>query len=121
MFFESLLLQSAGNAGTINLIFFGAMILIFWLFLIRPQARKQREQRNFMESLQKGEEIVTSSGIIGRINKIDGEIITLEVANKVFIRITKNAVSKEMTDALYGADKSKKVATPASNTEETTD
>lgn len=119
LLFQSLLLQSGANPDTINLIFFGAMILIFWLFLIRPQARKQREQRNFMESLQKGEEVVTSSGIIGRINKMDGEVITLEIANKVFIRVLKNSISKEMTDAIYGADKSKKPATPAA--EDTTD
>ena len=101
--FDMLLLQ-AGNAGMYNLVFIGAMILIFWLFLIRPQQKRQKEQKTFMDSLQKGDEIVTASGIIGRINKIEDNVITLEVANKTYIRITRAAVSKEMTDSFFATD-----------------
>lgn len=97
-----LLLQS-GNAGLYNLIFIGAMIVIFWLFLIRPQQKKQKEQKSFSESLQKGDEVVTSSGIIGKINKIEDQVITLEVSNKTYIRVTRNAISKEMTEAMSSA------------------
>ena len=78
------------------------MILIFWLFLIRPQAKKQREQKNFMDALQKGDEIVTSSGILGRINKIEEDIVTLEVGTKTYLRVTKSAISKEMTETFLG-------------------
>lgn len=88
-----------------NLLFLGAMILIFWLFLIRPQAKKQREQKTFMESLGQNDQVVTASGILGRISKIEDDIVTLEVASKSYIRVTKNAISKEMTDAIYGEDK----------------
>lgn len=102
---EILLLQ-AGGAGSMNLLFLGAMILIFWLFLIRPQAKKQREQKSFMESLGQNDQVVTASGILGRISKIEEEIVTLEVASKTYIRVTKNAISKEMTDAIYGENKS---------------
>lgn len=101
---EILLLQ-AGGAGSMNLLFLGAMILIFWLFLIRPQAKKQREQKSFMESLSQNDRVVTASGILGRISKIEEEIVTLEVATKTYIQVTKNAISKEMTDAIYGEDK----------------
>lgn len=100
---EILLLQ--GGAGSMNLLFLGAMVLIFWLFLIRPQAKKQREQKAFMESLSQNDQVVTASGMLGRISKIEEEIVTLEVASKSYIRVTKNAISKEMTDALYGEDK----------------
>lgn len=88
-----------------NLLFLGAMILIFWLFLIRPQAKKQREQKTFLGSLNQNDQVVTASGILGRISKIEDEIVTLEVASKSYIRVTKNAISKEMTDAIYGGDK----------------
>lgn len=101
---EILLLQ-AGGAGMTNLLFLGAMILIFWLFLIRPQAKKQREQKNFMEGLSQNDQVVTASGILGRISKIEEDIVTLEVSSKSYIRVTKNAISKEMTDAVYGGDK----------------
>lgn len=95
--------MGSGNAGMTNLIFFGAMILIFWLFFIRPQTKKQKEQSNFLEALQKGDEVVTTSGMLGKINKIEENIVTLEVGTKTFIRVTKNAVSKDLTSSIYGA------------------
>ncbi len=105
---ETLLLQAGGAGMYTNFIFIGAMILIFWLFLIRPQQKRQNEQKKFMEALQKGEEVVTASGIIGRINKIEDTIITLEVAKNTFIRVTRNSISKEMTEALVKSDEKSK-------------
>ena len=50
--FTPVFLQAGGGGGSIiNLVFFGAIILIFWLFMIRPQAKRQKEQRTFAESL----------------------------------------------------------------------
>jgi len=96
-----LLLQSSG--GTVQLLFFAAMFLIFWLFLIRPQTKRQKEQRNFSDALEKGDEVVTASGILGKITKMEENIITIEVGNKVYLRVTKSSVSKEMTDAVYNS------------------
>lgn len=98
---EHLLLQAGGNSASFQFIFFGLMILIFYFFMIRPQAKRQREQRKFISDIDKGDEIVLASGIIGRINKIEEEIVTLDVGNKTFIRVTKSAISKELTDALF--------------------
>lgn len=96
-----IMLQGAGgNAGLFNLIFFGLIILVFWLFIIRPQAKRQREQNQFLSQLQKGQTVVLASGIIGKINKIEGEIVTLEIGTKNYIRVLRSAISKEMTDAL---------------------
>lgn len=75
------------------------MFVVIFFFFIRPQAKKQKEQVKFLEALDKGEEVVTTSGMIGRINKIDGSIITLAIAEKTFVRITKGSISKEMTEA----------------------
>jgi preprotein translocase subunit YajC len=99
-------LQSAGF-DTGSLIFFAAMMLVFWFFLLRPQAKKQKEQRQFMDGIQKGDDVVTTSGILGRINKIEGEIITVEIGTKNYVRMTKNSISKEMTDAVYAGGKNK--------------
>ncbi len=102
-------LQSGGAPGgggsSMGLILMAGMIIVFYFFLIRPQAKKQKDQKSFESSLEKGKEVVTASGILGKINKIEDQIVTLEVANKVFIRITKNAISKEMTEGLFSADK----------------
>jgi preprotein translocase subunit YajC len=91
------------QAGAANPIFqFAPLLLIlivFYFFMIRPQMTKQKEQTVFADSLEKGKEVVTASGIIAKINKIDGGIVTLEVANGTFIRVVKSAISKEMTEA----------------------
>lgn len=83
-----------------NLLFFGLIFVVFYFFLIRPQARKQKEQAKFVEGMQKGDEVVTSSGIIGRINKLEDDVVTLEVGSKIYIRVVKSAISKEMTEAV---------------------
>ena len=102
-FIEPIWLQASANPGMLNFVFLGAMLLVFWMFMIRPQAKKQKDQRKFMDDLQKGDQIVTSSGILGKITKIEESIITIEVGSKIYLRITKNAVSKEMTDSVYVA------------------
>jgi preprotein translocase subunit YajC len=91
MFF---LLQASatGSSSWINLIFIVSMFLVFWLLMIRPQAKRQKEQKLFQESLDKNKDVVTSSGILGRISKIEDSIVTLEVSPKVYIRVTKNAI-----------------------------
>ncbi len=98
---DPIILQAAADPGTLNFVFLGAMLLVFWLFLIRPQAKKQKEQRKFVDDLQKGDQVVTASGILGKITKIEEAIITLEVGTKVYLRVTKNMVSKELTDAIF--------------------
>jgi len=100
-------MQSGGNAGLIQMLFFGAIILVFWLFILRPQSKRQKEQAKFSDSLEKGQDVVTASGILGRVNKIEGDIVTLEVGTKSFIRVTKSAVSKDMTEGLYGNEMKK--------------
>lgn len=100
-----ILLQASTEASPYSsYLFLGAMFLIFWLFFIRPQNKKQKEQKNFLADLDKGKEIVTTSGILGKITKIEEDIVTIEVASKVYLRITKGSISKEMTEAVYAAD-----------------
>lgn len=70
-----ILLQFSG-AGTINIFFMVAIFAVFWFFLIRPQQKKQKEQNKFVEELEKGKEVITASGIVGKINKIDGNFIS---------------------------------------------
>ncbi len=93
-------LQTGGASGTMQLVLFGAILLIFYFFIIRPQAKKQKEQAKFVTSLEKGKDVVTSSGIIGKINKIEDEIVYLQIDPKTFIKVLKSAISKEMTEGL---------------------
>lgn len=93
-------LQSSGNPGMMNLIFFGGIILVFYFFIIRPQQRKQKQQNVFMKELAKGDEVVTSSGIVGKISKIEDNFVSLQIDQKTFIKVLKSAISKDMTDAI---------------------
>ncbi|MCL4109507.1 UNVERIFIED_CONTAM: hypothetical protein GTU68_038902 [Idotea baltica] len=97
-----------GSQGIFQLVIFGAIFLVFYLFFIRPQAKKQKDQGNFINDLEKGDEIVTGSGIIGKINKLDGKIIHLQIDQKTFIKVMKSSVSKELTDAFNVKEEEKK-------------
>lgn len=98
-----------GSASTLaNILPMLAVLLIFYFFFIRPQSKKQAEQRNFIGSLEKGKEVVTASGIIGKINKMDEKSVTLQVDQKSFIRVTKGAISKEMTEAFHAVEEKAK-------------
>lgn len=88
-----------GNSTT--LIFLGMMILVFWLFFIRPQAKRAKNQKKFIEELQKGEKIVTIAGIHGTINKVNEDgTLSIEVSPGSYIKIEKSAISMDWTAAL---------------------
>ncbi len=94
-----MLLLQAGSAIT-SILPLVLMVVVFYFFMIRPQAKKQREQGDFQKNLAKGVRVVTASGIMGKISKMDDKTVTLEVDTKTYIRFAKSAISKEMTDGL---------------------
>src|SRR5690349_627187 len=97
------LLQQGGGLP-ITAIFFGLMILVFWLFFIRPQAQKQKQQKSFLDNLQKGDKVVTIAGIHGSVNKVNEDgTISLEINPGSYIRIEKTAISLEWTNQLNKA------------------
>jgi len=73
--------------------------VVMYFFLIRPQAKRQKEQLAFMDSLKEGMEVVTSAGIIGRITKIDGAVVRLMVDEKTFMRVVKSSIQGEYKPA----------------------
>lgn len=94
------ILQTSGSGGILQIIIFGAIFLVFWLFFIRPQAKKQKDQTNFVNEIQKGDDVVTNSGIVGKINKIEDNIVHLQIDQKTFIKVLKSSISKELTETL---------------------
>lgn len=84
--------------GSGSLIFMGMIMLVFWLFFIRPQAKKQKQQKLFIDDLKKGDKVVTMAGIHGTINKVnDDGTISLEINPGSYIKMEKSAISLEMT------------------------
>jgi preprotein translocase subunit YajC len=73
-------------------LFMGIIVFIFYFLIFRPQKKRQQEHQKFVSSLQKGEEVVTDSGIIGRISGIADKIVTVEIADNVKIKILKQRV-----------------------------
>ncbi len=84
------------SSGT--LILMGLMILVMWMFMIRPQAKKAKQQKKFIDDLQKGDKIVTIAGIHGTINKVnDDNTLSIETSPGSYIKIEKSAISLEWT------------------------
>jgi len=93
------LLQAGGSS--FQFIFLGLMIVVFWLFFIRPQAKKAKQQKSFIENLQKGDKIVTIAGIHGTVNKVNEDgTLSLEINPGSYIKIEKSAISMEWTNQL---------------------
>ncbi len=87
--------QPGAPAAWMNLVIFGGMILFMYFFVIRPQQKRQKEHRNFIESLKTGMEVVTASGLIGRITAITDTIVTLDLGN-TSVRVLKSTISGEL-------------------------
>src|SRR5882757_1758799 len=93
------LLQAGGTPGnSYSLILLGGMILVFWLFMIRPQAKKAKIAKKFQEDMQKGDKIVTIAGIHGTVNKVnDDGTLMIETSPGSYLKIEKSAISMEWT------------------------
>jgi len=75
------------------------IVVVFYFFMIRPQMKRQKETRKFRESLSKGDKVVTTGGIYGKIVEVKETTIVLEVAKDVHIKVDKNGIIKDMSDA----------------------
>ncbi|MCS6929885.1 MAG: preprotein translocase subunit YajC [Saprospiraceae bacterium] len=92
-----ILLQASQGGGNpwIGFLFPVLIIFVFWFFLVRPQVKRQREQQKFIENLREGMEVVTSAGIIGKVTKIDGNVVRLLIDERTFIRVLKQTITGE--------------------------
>ena len=83
---------AAGPAGSgFEWIFLVGFLVIFYLMIWRPQAKRAKEQKNLLGNLQKGDEVVTSGGIAGKINKVTDDFVVIEVSDTVELKIQKGA------------------------------
>ncbi len=81
---------AGGYAGLIPLVL---MFVIFYFLLIRPQQKKAKQHRELLSNLKRGDSVITTGGIYGRIAEINDNIIVLEVADKVRIKVARGFVS----------------------------
>lgn len=79
--------------GMMQFLPFVLMFVVFWFLLIRPQQKRLKETQEMQSALKKGEEVVTNSGIFGKITGVTDKVVTLEIADNVRIKILKSQVS----------------------------
>ena len=72
--------------------------MVFYFFMIRPQMRKQKELTNYRNALKKGDKVVTTGGIYGRIIEVKDNIVMIDVGGDVKLKIDKSALLKDPTD-----------------------
>ena len=93
--------QPSGTPGQTNpLVTFLPLILVFvvfYLFMIRPQMRKQKEMTSYRSSLKKGDKVVTTGGIYGRISEVKDNYVTMDVGGDVKLKVDKSALLKDPT------------------------
>jgi len=81
-----------------SLLPFLLIIVVFYFFMIRPQVKRQKEMNNFRNALSKGDKVITTGGIYGKILDVKDNIVTLEIAEDVKIKVDKTGLLKDPAD-----------------------
>lgn len=99
-FFIADAMADAGAAGAAQVPFFAnpffmlvIMVLFFYLFIIRPQSKRNKEHKSLLESLAKGDEVVIAGGMLGKITKVSDDFVVIEVAPNTEIRFQRGAIT----------------------------
>jgi preprotein translocase subunit YajC len=82
-----------GGGSYMSLIFIAAVFAIFYFILIRPQQKRAKQHKTFLENLKKGDKIITSGGLYGTITGISDDSVTIEIAEKVRVKVDKGTVA----------------------------
>lgn len=97
----TILLQAAGGLGGFGqLLPIVLIIVVFYFFMIRPQVKKQKDQKKYVDELKKGDKVITTAGIHGKIADMNDTTFLIEVDNGVKIRFDKSAISLEASKVL---------------------
>ena len=94
-----LLQAQAPSNPYIQYVIFGGIIVVFYFFMIRPQQKKAKDQKKFIDEVKKGDYVITIGGAHGHVAELDGDTFILEVEKGGRIRFNKSAISLEATKA----------------------
>lgn len=103
----SIFLQAPQGGGSMQLVFLVAIIVVFYFFMIRPQMKKQKTEREFRNTLEKGAKVVTIGGIHGRIVEVNERTFMVEIDTNVRVKIEKSAISADATKTIDAASLAK--------------
>ena len=82
--------------GMGDLIFFVAIIVLFYFMLIRPQMKRQKEHKKLVSDLAKGDEVITNGGLLGKVTKVGDDFLTVQVAENVQVKVQRVQVGAVM-------------------------
>ncbi len=94
----------AAGGGTEMLVMIGIFFAIMYFMIIRPQQKRQKEHKSLMESLSKGDEVVTNGGMMGKIKAVGDDIIRIELAENVVIKVQKHAIASVLPKGTLNQD-----------------
>jgi len=94
-----ILAQAAGGSSSLlgNVFLFGSIILIMYFFMIRPQQKKQKETKKFIDEIKKGDDVVTIGGIHGKVFSVEGDTVLLELDKGLKVKLEKSAISLDFS------------------------
>ena len=84
---------AAPGSPYMSLIMMGAIFVLMYFMMIRPQMKRAKEHRELISKLQKGDEVITSGGLAGRIDDIGESFVSIEIADKVSIKVQRGAIT----------------------------
>ena len=90
----------------IPLIFFGAMIVLFWVLIVMPQRRRRATQRELLMQLEPGDEVMTAGGLFGTVREVGDHYVELEIAPGTQVRLAKSAITARSERELEPAETS---------------
>ena len=103
MLINTFLLQAAapqqGNGALMTILMFGAIFVVMYLFMIRPQRKQQKELNEFRNSLKKGDKVVTVGGIYGEIVEVNEKTALIKVDGDVKLRVDKQGLVKDYSES----------------------
>ncbi|MCS4163287.1 MULTISPECIES: preprotein translocase subunit YajC [Sphingobacterium] len=103
---NTVLLQAAGGAGYGQLIMMVGLVVVFYFFMIRPQMKKQKDHKKYIEQLGVNSKVVTTAGIHGRIVEVSDTTFLVDVGSGVKIRFDKSAIALDASKAANNTEKS---------------
>ena len=80
------------SSGMFQLLMFGGLFLLMYFLIIRPQRKRQKEHQELVDSIAKGNEVVTAGGILGKVSKAEGDYVLLEVSDNVELKMQKASI-----------------------------
>jgi preprotein translocase subunit YajC len=94
-----LVLAQLGGSGPQTIIFIGLLFAIMYFVMIRPQQKQLKDQRTMLAALKRGDDVITTGGMLGKVHAVADKVVTLEVSNGVRVRVLKSSIQGKVSIA----------------------